>query len=73
MMLNDLADLLYQILSSFLMLTLFAQEVQVVRSLKIINASSSTRIQYSSEIKVFMMFSSTSSTSDLLTKDVFAI
>jgi hypothetical protein len=39
MMLNDSADLLYQILSSFLMLILFAQEVQVVLSLKIINAS----------------------------------
>jgi len=42
MMLDDSADLLYQTLSSFLMLILFAQEVQVVRSLKIINTSSST-------------------------------
>jgi len=30
MMLNDSTDLLYQTLSSFLMLTFFAQEVQVV-------------------------------------------
>jgi len=73
MMLNDSANLLYQILSSFLMLTLFVQEVQVVHSLKIINASSSTRIQYSSKVKVSMTLSSTSSASDLLTKDVFAI
>jgi len=42
MMLDDSADLLYQTLSSFMMLTLFAQEVRVVHSLKIINASSST-------------------------------
>jgi len=73
MMLDDSANLLYQTLSSFMMLTLFAQEVRVVRSLKIINASSSTRIRYSSEVKVSMMLSSISSASDLSTKDVFAI
>jgi len=73
MMLDDSVDLLYQTLSSFLILTFFAQEVQVVCSLKIINVSSSTQIQYSSEVKVFMMLSSTSSTSDSSTKDVFAI
>jgi len=73
MILDDSADLLYQILSSFLMLTFFAQEVQVVRSLKIINAFSSTRIRYSSEVKVSMTLSLTSSAFDLSTKDVFAI
>jgi len=73
MMLDDSANLLYQTLSSFMMLTLFAQEVRVVRSLKIINASSSTRIRYLSEVKVSMMLSSISSASDLSTKDVFAI
>jgi len=72
-MLDDSADLLYQILSSFLMLTLFAQEVQVIRSLKIINASSSMQIQYSFKVKISMMLSSTSSASDLLMKNVFAI
>jgi len=40
MMLDNSADLLYQTLLSFLMFILFAQEVQVVLSLKIINASS---------------------------------
>jgi len=73
MMLDDSADLLYQTLSSFMMLILFAQEVQVVRSLKIINASSSTRIRYLFEVKVSIMLSSTLSASDSLTKDVFAI
>jgi len=72
-MLDDSADLLYQILSSFLMLTLFAQEVQVIRSLKIINASSLMQIEYSFKVKISMMLSSTSSASDLLMKDVFAI
>jgi hypothetical protein len=73
MMLNDSADLLYQILFSFLMFILFAQKVQVIFSLKIINASFSTWTQYSSEIKVFIVLSLTSSAFNSLMKNVFVI